>query len=66
MGLEPGLTPSAKVTPRVDSVGASLNPELVESPKSTPSSPQSLGLGSAGGSPLGGDSTRPQLGGPSQ
>jgi hypothetical protein len=51
----PTLASSAKATPDSNPVGASPSPTLAESPKTTPPSPQSHGLGFAGGVPLDGD-----------
>jgi hypothetical protein len=53
--LAPTLASSAKATPDSNPVGASPSPTLAESPKTTPPSPQSHGLGFAGGVPLDGD-----------
>jgi hypothetical protein len=50
----------AKATPNPNLVGTPPSPMPAESPKTSLSRPQSCGLGSAGGFPLGGDSSVPQ------
>jgi hypothetical protein len=53
----PWNTSPAKVNPSSSAVGTHPSAELTESPKTTPPSPQSHGLGSADGVPLSGDSS---------
>jgi hypothetical protein len=54
----PAPTPasSTKETPNSNPIGTPLRPKTAEFPKTTPPSPRSHRLGSAGGVPLGGDS----------
>jgi hypothetical protein len=56
----------AKTAPSPSTVGAPLSPKPLESPKTTPLSPQSHGLDSAGEVPLNGNSAQPQLEGSPQ
>jgi hypothetical protein len=48
----------SKTTPSLNPLETPLSPELAKSPKTTPPSPRSHGLGSIGEAPLGGGSTQ--------
>jgi hypothetical protein len=60
MAPNPAKNSPAKATPSLSAACTPPSPKLTESHKTTPLSPQSSGLGSAGGVPLSGDSAQSQ------
>jgi hypothetical protein len=57
-GLAPTPDPTTKMTPSPSVAGMPYQTEPTKSPKMTPPSPQSQGLGFSGEAPLGGESTQ--------